>query len=657
MTKPETVLDAFKVHEARLIELGKPAEVKNMQTALLRFTVPGWGGYAPKNLKRSTKQDVEEGLNFLKLLPIGKLREGNAAQERVFSQTDVTDVTAKQRTNAKYYLNKLITLAENEGWLREKESVEAPPPARLRLVGGKKLPQRPKLTDRKKKPNYRLGSQPEDFINLRLENEINEFRYWYVFTKELSETVFNTNLVYLKQFFGWLIRYERASEWQTLQEEGKTLQEQEEEKTAKRKEIMDSFCLETLIPFDPLPKRKDSPHSPLQEYKDAKDDFKVIRREKADDALKLFKRFLDFYSKNHATRGFLTNAAISVAQYLYREAIDEIDLETIPPILLHLKILVKTEIKEGQKSSRAVPIEKKFVSYEEVLQVVVELKKRADQQERVGSRRKNKTRFEPRSPQEMARDCSRFLMIAFLSVFPPDRQQLLRDLEIGTSFFRGCFKTGNVFVPEDEMDDPSQARWCFNLTKYKTHKTYGDVKITVPNYSFGDGTTLYDYIDLWINKHRSLLNPKGNWLFVRHKEGDKWEDTDVHAMIVKVFHRYTGKSVNPHMLRHIFNTHLEENYAPKDVKTASRKMMKQSDKIGSTKYNHAITDRQVAPAIEYMRGLIAEAFDSKGVIYDEAKISINMSLTPTAISLIEELTVRYQCSRNEVIERLVRALP
>ena len=667
MTKPETVLDAFKGYEARLLELGKPAEVKNMQTALLRFTVPGWGGYTPTNLKRSTKQDVEEGLNFLKLLPIAKLRDGNAAQERVFSQMDVA---AKQRTNAKYYLNKLIALAEDEGWLREKESVEAPPPARLMLVGGKKLPQRPRLTDKERKPNYRLGSQEKDFINPRLENEINEFRYWYVSTKELSETVFNTNLVYLKQFFGWLIRYEWASQWQTTQEEEqtlqekqtleekeKTLQEQEEEQAARFKKIMNSFCLETLIPFDPLLKRIDLPDLTRQEYKDAKDDFIVIRREKADDALRLFKRFLDFYSKNRATRGFLTGMAISVTQYLYCEAIDEIDPETIPPILLHLKLLAKTEKEKGQNAPRAVPIEKKFVSYEEVLQVVVELKKRADQQERVAGRRGTKIRFGPRSPQEMARACSRFLMIAFLSVFPPDRQQLLRDLEIGTSFVRGCFGAGNVFTPEDEMDDPSQARWCFNLTKYKTHKTYGNVKITVPNYSFGDGTTLYDYIDLWLNQYRSLLNPKGNWLFVRHREGDKWEDTDVHGMIVKVFHRYTGKSVNPHMLRHIFNTYLEETNASKDVKTASRKMMKQSDKMGSTKYNHAITDRQVAPAIEYMRVMVAEAFNSKGVIYDEAKISINMSLTPTAIARLEDEAVSQECSRSEVIERWIRSLP
>lgn len=669
MTKPETVLDAFKGYEARLLELGKPAEVKNMQTALLRFTVPGWGGYTPKNLKRSTKQDVEEGLNFLKLLPIAKLSEGDAAQERVFSQTDVT---AKQRTNAKYYLNKLIALAESEGWLREKESVEAPPPARLNLVGGKKVPQRLRLTDKEKKPNYTLCSQKDDFINPRLENQINEFHKWYVTTKDLSEVAFNTNLGYLKQFFGWLIRYERASEWQTTQEEKqtlqekqtleekeKTLQEQEKAKAARFKEVLDSFCLETLIPFDPLLKRTNFPHLTTQEYRDAEDDFKVIRRERANDAKKLFERFLDFYSKNHATRGFLTNMAISVTQYLYRDAIDEIDPVTIPPILLHLKVLVKAEKGKEQNSPRAVPIEKKFVSYKEALQVVVELKKRADQKERVRGRTRNKTKmyFEPRSPQEVARACSRFLMIAFLSLLPPDRQQLVRELEIGISFVRGCFGAGNVFIPEDKMSDPSQANWCFNLTKYKTHKTYGDVKITVPNYPFGGGTTLYTYIDLWLNQYRSLLNPEGDWLFVRHNKGDKWEGNDVWSMVVTVFHRQTGKSVNPHMLRHIFNTYLEETNAPKDVKSASRKLMKQSDKIGSTKYNHAITDRVVAPAIEFMRGMVAEAFDTKGVICDEAKIPVNLSLTPTAIHLLEELSVRHECSRNEVIERLVRALP
>ena len=117
-------------------------------------------------------------------------------------------------------------------------------------------------------------------------------------------------------------------------------------------------------------------------------------------------------------------------------------------------------------------------------------------------------------------------------------------------------------------------------------------------------------------------------------------------MVVHVFHRHTGKAVNPHLLRHIFNTHLEETNASKDVKTASRKMMKQSDKIGSTKYNHAITDRQVAPAIEYMGGMITEAFDGKGVIYDEVKKSINLSLTPTAIARLEDQAVLHHCSRS-----------
>jgi len=608
MTKPETVLDSFKEYEARLLKLGKPAEVKNMQTALLRRTVPGWGGYTPTNLKRSTKQDVEEGLNFLKLLPIEKLREGNAAQERVFSQIDVA---AKQRTNARYYLNQLIALAEREGWLREKESVESSTPAPLNLVGGKKVPPIPKLTDIKHKSDYALGSQPGDFINLRLENEINQFRQWYVFKKKLSETIFNSRLKSLNQFFGWLIRYELASQWQTLQgedQEKEQREEQEKEQTAKFRKIMDGFCFETLIPFNPLPKR--SRFTTRSEYIEAKEDVKDIRSEKADDALKLFKDFLDFYSENHSTREFLISMAISLTQYLYRDEIDETNLETIPSILLKLKVLKRTEKEEAKNSPKAVPIEKKFISYEEVLQVVVELKKRADQQERVYYRTKDKTHFGPRTPQAMALACSRFLIVSLLSLLPPDRQQLVRELEIGTSFARGYFGPGNIFVPEDEMDEPSQAGWCFNLTKYKTRKTYGDCKITLPNYPFGDGTFLYDYVDLWLNQYRSLLNPRGNWLFVKHKKGDKLKAADVHNIVVTAFHRHTGKAVNPHLLRHIFNTHLEESNAPQDVKAASRKLMKQSDKMGETTYNHGINDRQVAPAIRYMGGMITKAFES-----------------------------------------------
>ena len=47
----------------------------------------------------------------------------------------------------------------------------------------------------------------------------------------------------------------------------------------------------------------------------------------------------------------------------------------------------------------------------------------------------------------------------------------------------------------------------------------------------------------------------------------------------------------------------------------------------------------------------------EGVIYDEVKKSINLSLTPTAIARLEELAVAQQCSRSETVERWIRALP
>lgn len=47
----------------------------------------------------------------------------------------------------------------------------------------------------------------------------------------------------------------------------------------------------------------------------------------------------------------------------------------------------------------------------------------------------------------------------------------------------------------------------------------------------------------------------------------------------------------------------------------------------------------------------------KGVIYDERKESINLSLTSTAIALLEDEAVSQQCSRSEVFERWLRALP
>jgi len=46
-----------------------------------------------------------------------------------------------------------------------------------------------------------------------------------------------------------------------------------------------------------------------------------------------------------------------------------------------------------------------------------------------------------------------------------------------------------------------------------------------------------------------------------------------------------------------------------------------------------------------------------GVNYDEVKKSINLSLTPTTIARLEDEAISQQCSRSEVIERWIRALP
>jgi hypothetical protein len=47
----------------------------------------------------------------------------------------------------------------------------------------------------------------------------------------------------------------------------------------------------------------------------------------------------------------------------------------------------------------------------------------------------------------------------------------------------------------------------------------------------------------------------------------------------------------------------------------------------------------------------------KGVYYDEKKRSINISLTPTSIALLEDKAVLQGCSRSEVFERWLRAQP
>ena len=46
---------------------------------------------------------------------------------------------------------------------------------------------------------------------------------------------------------------------------------------------------------------------------------------------------------------------------------------------------------------------------------------------------------------------------------------------------------------------------------------------------------------------------------------------------------------------------------------------------------------------------------NKPIYYDEVKKNINLMLTPTALSILEELATQMKISRSEVIERWLRS--
>jgi integrase len=108
------------------------------------------------------------------------------------------------------------------------------------------------------------------------------------------------------------------------------------------------------------------------------------------------------------------------------------------------------------------------------------------------------------------------------------------------------------------------------------------------NRVFKDGTCVYDYLNLWWGTYRQYL-VKGDTqtFFVREKKGDEHDTTSVWSMFKSFFKRKAQVEVNPHQLRHIFATYINEcEKAGEDVKASAAYRMRHSSNMFNTIYNH-----------------------------------------------------------------------
>lgn len=104
---------------------------------------------------------------------------------------------------------------------------------------------------------------------------------------------------------------------------------------------------------------------------------------------------------------------------------------------------------------------------------------------------------------------------------------------------------------------------------------------------FDDGTCVYDYLNLWLSTYRQYL-VKGDTktFFVRELKGDQHNCCSVWSMFKSFFKRKAKVEVNPHQLRHIFATYINEcEDAGENVKASAAYRMRHSLTMFNTIYN------------------------------------------------------------------------
>jgi len=183
---------------------------------------------------------------------------------------------------------------------------------------------------------------------------------------------------------------------------------------------------------------------------------------------------------------------------------------------------------------------------------------------------------------QVAESYQRYLILAILSSIP-DRQRTIRELEVGRTLIKDT-DSGCWMVKHGPGD-------------YKTGKHYGER----PAMQLAEELTpaIDDFVERW----RPSLKPSTEVLLVQSKTGKPMTSNSVFKRVVRCCFKYTGKSVNPHLLRDIIVTHVRETEASEKELEALALYMGHSIHMQRKSYDRRTLSNKVAPAVQLMRSV------------------------------------------------------
>ncbi len=618
--QPASVFDLLWLYQKSLD--GNNTALSSVRTALLRFTAPGWGGTYPSG-KKLTSSEVHSGLEFLKIIPLEQLRDALSVQEKVFKKLNVD--TAAQR-QARYILKKFVDWAIAQGYI-EPPVDDTPELYRLRSKGGeaKDYWKKGRLENRANRQDntaYSLGKVEGDFINDAIAKDLKDLDQFQsrILDRKSRVTRENTS-EFLRRILGWMHR-----------EEGIPLESLRLTGEPEAKPLIPVIQIEPAIAnFDRM-----------DDYWMAKAKAGELVDRLAKETVERIQNYMDWRTERHQgvsikTEQAFLDAMTCLAKFAYRDQTNTAKARDFAdiPLVERLRIARTNLRKKHPNPTRMIPLEEKLIPWSEVIAVREALRKEADLEHTVYIQKKSGTLTKrPRALSGIARSMQRFLILAFFTVVPPDRQRTFRELKIGETFKHGLFR-GKRFIPAEKLS-PGEARFYIHLKNgdYKTSKAYGEFIGELPDEVFPDGKTFYQYLDRWLYqgfqkddgtwaglregmivchpRHqerlaspnaRKRIDPRSHNFFFLSTTGNRIDDESFLEIFTGFFKKFAGVPVTPHTLRHIFRTHLKDLGATTEQLESAAFWMKHDILTAEKCYTHQDQATKLRPAVDLMKSL------------------------------------------------------
>ena len=339
-------------------------------------------------------------------------------------------------------------------------------------------------------------------------------------------------------------------------------------------------------------------------------------KEKSRKFTSILNNYLNGYLKNrkNSSKRIYVQSLINFCHFLYKditdieENSDFQDISLINRLHVYFRDIDKNKDNDLEEN-QIIPFD-----WTEIEMVCERLRKEADQDFRYRKRGKN-NKGDKKTKRLKAIHLQTFLVIAFFCVMPPDRIRTFRELTFGKTLKYGIRNTKtNVFTSYEKLKEGETPKYYIHLLshQYKTGDTYGTYWHEINNVKYENGKRFYDYLNQWLFEgyRDELALVKTNSVFVQkqfkndgHKKPacDDCKMLEIGRFVKRIFKRKTKFPLNPHALRNIYVTHINNLNVPEETRRAIAYMMHHDLETANKIYNKQTPDEKIALGVDYLK--------------------------------------------------------